>query len=126
MTATEASAVPYDPAAMIQALLRGEKELVHRITLPFANQGVADAQVMMGVLCEAGLAVPRNGIAAVDWYRKAAAQNHPIAWSNLGTIFLLGLPDVKPDKLEAAYCFEKAQALRVTSAKKIDGAGVVR
>jgi hypothetical protein len=38
----------------------------------------------------------------------------------------LGLPDVKPDKLEAAYCFEKAQALRVTSAKKSDGAGVAR
>jgi TPR repeat protein len=101
----------YDAQAMIQALLGGEQDWVYRMTLPFAEAGLADAQVMMGVLCEAGLGVPRSGAAAMDWYGKAAAQDHPIAWSNLGTIYLLGLPDVKPDKNEAARCYQHAQAL---------------
>jgi TPR repeat protein len=106
----------YDPQGMIQALLGGDQEWVYSTTLPFAEAGLADAQVMMGVLCEAGLGAPRSGVAALDWYRKAAAQDHPIAWSNLGTIYLLGLPDVKPDKDEAARCYQQAQTL--TAARK--------
>lgn len=106
----------YDAQAMIQALLGGEQDWVYHMTLPFAEAGLADAQVMMGVLCEAGLGVSRSGTAAVDWYRKAAAQDHPIAWSNLGTIYLLGLPDVEPNKNEAVHCYHQAQTL--TTPKK--------
>jgi hypothetical protein len=44
-------------------------------------------------------------------------QDHPIAWSNLGTIYLLGLEDVKLDKKEAARCWAGAQALRTGLSK---------
>jgi TPR repeat protein len=102
----------YDSKAMIQCLLRGERDIVYRTARRFAEAGVADAQVMMGVLYETGIGVPKSGVSAIEWYRKAAAQDHPIAWSNLGTIYLLGLEDVKPDKKEAARCCARAQALR--------------
>jgi TPR repeat protein len=97
---------------MIQLLLRGEKDVVYRSALKFAHAGVADAQVMIGVLYETGMGVPKSGISAIQWYRKAAAQDHPIAWSNLGTMYLLGLEDVPRDKKEAARCYARAQALR--------------
>jgi TPR repeat protein len=114
-TAVEECEETYDSKAMIQSLLRGEKDVVYRTALRFAEAGVADAQVMMGVLCETGISVPKSGLRALDWYHKAAAQDHPIAWSNLGTIYLLGLEDVRPDKKEAARCYARAQALRAAS-----------
>jgi TPR repeat protein len=110
--AVEATEQTYDSKAMIQSLLRGEKDVVYRKALKFAEAGVADAQVMLGVLFETGMGVPKSGVTAINWYRKAAAQDHPIAWSNLGTIYLLGLPDVAPNKKEAARCYARAQALR--------------
>ena len=110
--AVEATEQIYDSKAMIQSLLRGEKEVVYCTALKFANAGVADAQVMMGVLYETGMGVPKSGVSAINWYRKAAAQDHPIAWSNLGTIYLLGLDDVARDKKEAARCYARARALR--------------
>jgi TPR repeat protein len=110
--AVEACEEIYDSKAMIQSLLRGEKDVVRRTALKFAEAGVADAQVMMGVLYETGMGVPKSGATAIKWYRKAAEQDHPIAWSNLGTIYLLGLEDVAPDKKEAARSYARAQALR--------------
>jgi TPR repeat protein len=101
----------YDAEGMIEALLRGERELVLRTARKFAEQGVADAQVMMGVLYETGLGVPKNIEEAIAWYQKAAAQEHPTAWSNLGTIYLLGLHG-QPDKEEAARCYGRAKLSR--------------
>lgn len=104
--------VSYDVDSMTESLLKGQGDWVYQVTLPFAEGGFSDAQVMMGVLYETGIGVPRNGQQAVSWYRRAAAQGNPIAWSNLGTIYLLGLPDVPPDRKEAAHCFARARDLR--------------
>ena len=38
---------------------------------------------MIGCLYQFGAGVPQDGSEAVRWYRKAAAQDHPIAWCNV-------------------------------------------
>jgi TPR repeat protein len=81
---------------------------------PFAEHGLADAQCMMGLLYQAGAGVEQDGTRALDWYAKAAAQNHAVAWNNLGTIFMTGLPGIPPDAAESSRCYEKANALGFT------------
>lgn len=49
-----------------------------------AEQGNAEAQNTVGVMCESGLAQPRDESKAMEWYRKAAEQNLPKAQANLG------------------------------------------
>jgi TPR repeat protein len=108
----------YDLEHMIEALVQGRGDWVYKITLPLAEAGLADAQVMMGVLRQLGISVPQDAAQSIEWYRKAAAQDHPIAWKNLGTVYLIGLPDGKPDKIEALHCFSKARALEMEAMAK--------
>jgi hypothetical protein len=82
--------------------------------LPHANEGDSNAQCMMGFLCEHGFGTSRDVQEAERWLRKAAEQNNPVAWNNLGTL-LLGRG--KDEKAKACYC--KAVELGFTMANPL-------
>ena len=79
--------------------------------LHHANEGNSNAQCMMGFLCEHGFGAFRDVREAARWLRKAAAQNNPVAWNNLGTL-LLG----KGEDEKAKACYRKAVELGFTMA----------
>lgn len=55
-----------------------------------AEQGHADAQVLLGTLFDSGLGVPVDHGEAAGWYRRAAEQGHVDAQHSLGTAYILG------------------------------------
>ncbi|MGI8991734.1 MAG: hypothetical protein ACR2I2_19400 [Bryobacteraceae bacterium] len=52
-----------------------------------------------------------NGEEAVFWYNRAANQDSPIAWNNLGTIYLHGLQGISADRSRALMCYKRAHEL---------------
>ena len=95
---------------MLQALVEGRGEWVSTVTRPYAEAGVAKAQLVMGILYQVGLGVAQDCDSAIRFYREAAKQNEPLAWKNLGTIYLLGLAGIPISKAEARRCFANAKA----------------
>jgi TPR repeat protein len=89
-----------DPAA-----LKEFKEL-----LPFAEQGDARAQFLVGSSYQFGQGVPQDYAQAVDWYRKAAAQGNASAQYKLGRLYEQG-QGVPQDYAQAVDWYRKA-ALR--------------
>jgi len=74
---------------------RGEFAAALETLLPFAYQGIAEAQYKVGVLFDygeqaGGQGVPQNPFEALKWYRKAAEQGHPRAQRNLGSLYEAG------------------------------------
>jgi TPR repeat protein len=75
------------------------------------------AQVYLASLYQGGLGVPVDGIKAVEWYGKAAAQQinenriSALANHNLGTIYNTGLPGVVPDSTLAKQYWRRAAEL---------------
>lgn len=66
---------------------------------------------LMGVMkttgyCEAEINEPEG----VEWYRKAAAMGHDVAWLRLGECYECGV-GVATDAVEAARCYRKAAEL---------------
>ena len=64
-----------------------------------ANQGHAQATYNMAMACNTGLGdVPRDDLAAIEWYRKAAEeQDYPPAMNNLANAYILGVAGQKDD-----------------------------
>ena len=54
---------------------------------PLAEQGVAAAQYILGVMYRKGQGVAQHDAEAVKWYRLAAEQGHTFAQSNLGFMY---------------------------------------
>ncbi len=73
---------------------RGDYATAVRELRPFAEQGVAEAQFLLGVMYDKGLGVPQDYVEAVGWWRKAAEQGHAKAQYNLGVMYgnVLGAP----------------------------------
>jgi hypothetical protein len=55
-----------------------------------ANQGDADAQFALGVVCANGKGALQDFVRAAEWYRKAADQDHALAQFNLGLMYAEG------------------------------------
>jgi hypothetical protein len=55
-----------------------------------AEQGNANAQSTLGVMCSKGHGVPQDKKTAVKWYRLAAEQGHASAHYNLGVMYHKG------------------------------------
>lgn len=81
-----------------------------------ANEGVADAQFLLGRMLETGKFRPRDPAAAARWYRKAAAQGHALAQFRLGTMYESGF-GVAADPAAAAHWYEKAAAQGIAEAQ---------
>lgn len=108
----------FDLDRMLEALLQGKGEWVYSVTLPFAEAGIAKAQLVMGILHQVGLGVRQDGARALQFYRAAAEQHDPIAWKNLGTMHLLGLAGIPINKAQASECFARAKLIEIQETAK--------
>ena len=72
------------------ALERGHYGTAHRALLPLANDGNANAQVILGNLYEQGLGVKQNYQSALSWYQKAGDQDSPEGQYNAGLLYFNG------------------------------------
>ena len=101
----------YDAQGTIEAFADADYGQVLRSALPFAEAGNADAQCMIALLYECGYGVPQDAVIAESWLRRAVEQDHALAWNNLGTLYLLGLPGVPRDREKAQKCYMRAKEL---------------
>jgi TPR repeat protein len=72
-----------------------------------ANQGLADAQAMLGMMFAEGDIIPKNQVEAVKWYKKSAEQGDDVAQHNLGLSYYFGIGVPKND-VEAMKWLRKA------------------
>jgi len=84
------------------------------VWLPAAEQGEAEAQMLVGEIYERGAGGESNYAAAADWYRRAAEQGNTRAQFNLGSLYEQGL-GVAADKLEALNWYRQASGLGADS-----------
>lgn len=73
-----------------------------------ANQGVVDAQVVMGAMYDRGLGVTGDRDKATQWYEKAAAKGHGTS------LAILGKNDAAQGSVQFNY-----QAMRLNAARSI-------
>jgi len=97
------------------ALVKCEKfSEVWEYALPYASAGDSNAEVLIGFLNEHGLGVARDLDEAERWLRKAAEQNNPLAWNNLGTLLLS-----RGENDKAKECYRKAVELGFSMAEPL-------
>jgi TPR repeat protein len=70
-----------------------------------------NSQVVVGYYYANGIGGPRNDAAAVEWYRKAAAANQPMALNNLAAMYSEGRGGLPQDRASAIDLFRRAAAL---------------
>lgn len=83
------------------AFLVGNYAKAANLYRPLAEQGDAEAQLILGTIHDIGLGVPQDYREAVKWYRLAAEQGYARAQSKLGSMYDIGL-GVPQDSKEAA------------------------
>jgi TPR repeat protein len=72
-----------------------------------ADQGDAESQDWMGVMCQNGTGLDKDYAQAVNWYRKAAEQGNPFAQCNLANMYQNGT-GVDKDYAQAAGWYRKS------------------
>lgn len=72
---------------------------------PFAEAGVSDAECELGTMYLVGLGVPADFQVAEYWLTKAAEQDNPVAWNNLGTLY------AQLDPERSKQCYRRAVQL---------------
>jgi uncharacterized protein len=75
-----------DVKAGVDAWQQGDYDKAVSVWRPLAQAGDPDAQFNMGQAHKLGRGVKADMTAAIDWYRKAAAQGHVRAEDNLGLL----------------------------------------
>lgn len=78
-----------------------------RLLYPLAEQGNAEAQFRMAIMCQNGLGMVSNQEKALAYMRNAAEQGHALARHGLGFMYLEG-ECVDKDEAEAAKWFRLA------------------
>ena len=73
------------------AYYRGDYETAFEEFLPYAQEGDAEAQAMVGVMYQGGYGVRQDLAEAGKWYRRAADQCHAAALGMLGVLYAQGL-----------------------------------
>ena len=89
------------------AFKRGDYVTAHRMLLPFAERGHAEAQSILGYLYEMGKGVPKDVSEAYRWYRRGAEQGEKWGQYSLGRIFVDGKV-VPKDNAKAVRWFQKS------------------
>jgi TPR repeat protein len=79
--------------------------------LRYANAGDSNAQCLVAFLNQCGTGVPLDLDEAERWLGKAAEQNNPVAWNNLGTLWKTRGEDEKSNR-----CYQKATELGFVAA----------
>jgi len=100
----------FDSPQMLKAIEELEKSnysAAAELLVPLAEAGNPRAQCNLATLYSAGWGVKLNPKKAIDLYRAVAEQNiaegllSAIAWNNLATIYITGLPGIEPDPRKA-------------------------
>jgi hypothetical protein len=89
---------------------RANVESALKVWLPQAQQGNAEAQVMLGEIYEKGLGGTANPALAAQWYSKAAEQGNSRAQIDLGYLYEKGL-GVKKNTRIALKWYRKGSGL---------------
>ncbi len=84
---------------------------VWKYVLPYADAGDSNAQCLVALLYQCGFGVARNALEAERWLRKAADQNNPVAWNNLGSLYASRIPELEHHWGDAHRCYERAKEL---------------
>ena len=104
--------------AGIAAYERGDFAAAARAWQPPASAGDAEAQYRLGSLYRLGQGVPADHAAALEWYRRAAEQDHGMALYMLGLLSFRGGPrGAGPDYVQAYVWFSRAAAKGVGDAE---------
>src|SRR5262245_59322564 len=74
----------------LDAARRADYATVLRLWRPLAEQGDARVQSHLALMYENGRGVPKDFVAAVNWYQRAAAQGYVHAQLNLGLMYAKG------------------------------------
>src|SRR5258706_4262559 len=101
----------YSPEPYLDAIERQDYQAALQIALPLAADGNSTAQVTVAFLYESGLGVERDVLEAERWLIKAAAQDDPVAWNHLGTLYAMKHSELKHRWGEASKCYKKAAEL---------------
>lgn len=101
----------------IGAFDNGDYIFAFKLLLPLAEAGNAKAQCYLGGMYQGGLGVPADGAQAVRWYLEAARQEIDVehisatAYSNLATIYTVGMFGIGADKQLARSYAQMAERL---------------
>jgi uncharacterized protein len=110
-----AAAEPTDEGA--KAYQKGDFFNAEKLLRPLADQGNPKAEYYMGFLYAQGNGVSQSMDKAIDWWKKAAAQNYAPAELNLGMVYESGQGGIEKNPQEAANWYRKAAALGDTQAE---------
>lgn len=91
----------------VAARLSGPPEERAAFVRAAAEAGEAEAQAVYGQMLLDGHGVPRDAMTALAWFKRAAAQHHPMAINMVGRCYDLGW-GTAIDKARAAECFRIA------------------
>ena len=64
--------------------------LAMHVLLPFAEQGVSEAQHRIAIMLQNGLGMVRNEAQAYKWMEEGAKQGHALAQHGLGFMYMEG------------------------------------
>jgi TPR repeat protein len=105
------SATDYNPDQILDAFVRKDYETILHEVLPHAITGNPVAQCSISLLYQCGFGVARDLAKAEEWLLKAAAQNDPVAWNNLGTLYIIGGEGLSRGREAALDCYVRAKEL---------------
>jgi TPR repeat protein len=105
------SATTYNSDEVNAAFERKDYEFVLSEALPHANAGNPAAQCMISLLYQCGLAVPRDFAKAEEWLLKATAQDDPVAWNNLGSLYIIARASLPHGEGKSHECYLRAKEL---------------
>ena len=66
---------------------------------------------MLSLLYQGGYGVPQDPDSAERWVIRATEQQSALAWNNLGTLYLIGWPEVPRNPEKAVECYLRAKEL---------------
>lgn len=101
----------YDFGEILDAIKRADYEFVLNNAMPHALVGNSDAQSTIALVYENCWGVQKDVLEAERWLLKATAQDSPLAWHNLGTMYAMKYPILEQRWDEARRCWERAKEL---------------
>jgi len=102
------------------ALERRDYDEANRLIRPPADRGDASARVILGLMCESGLGVPKSPSEAVGWYRMAAERGYSRSQGVLGGMYYMG-HGVPRDYVEAERWTRPAATAGIMNARFLLG-----
>jgi TPR repeat protein len=101
----------YNVDEISEAIQRADYEFVLKYAMPYALAGNSYAQCEVALAYQCGWGVQRDILEAERWLLKATAQNNPMAWHNLGTLYSMQHPELEQKWGEGRKCWERAKEL---------------